>query len=143
MVVAAGVAIFVMYLIELRVAARTQRAYYQRQRFADVFASLKRAPMRVWRERIAAIPGVDALETRIVADVTLDLPGFDEPVTGRLVSIPADRRPAVNDLFLRRGRWIAPGRADEVLAGEGFVDRQPPCARRPGGGRHQRPSAAA
>ena len=120
MVVAAGVAMYVMYRSNFESLRATQRAYYQRQRFADIFASLKRAPMRV-AERIAAVPGVDALETRIVANVTVDLAGFDAPVTGRLVSIPADRRPAVNDLFLRRGRWIAPGRPDEVLAGEGFV----------------------
>src|SRR4029453_5057389 len=32
------------------------------------------------------------------------------------------RRPEVNDLFLRRGRWIESGRPDEVLASEGLVD---------------------
>ena len=44
MVVAAGVAMYVMYL-QLRLAAATRAAYYRRQRFADVFASLKRAPI--------------------------------------------------------------------------------------------------
>ena len=58
------------------------------------------------------------METRVVANVTLDLAQLDEPATGRLISIPADRRPRVNDLFLRRGRWIEPGRPDEVLASE-------------------------
>ena len=33
----------------------------------------------------------------------------------------ADRRPPVNDVFLRSGRWIDASRPDEVLAGEGFV----------------------
>ena len=56
-----------------------------------------------------------------MANVTLDLPQLDEPASGRLISIPADRRPRVNDLFLRRGRWIEPGRRDEVLASEGFA----------------------
>jgi putative ABC transport system permease protein len=37
------------------------------------------------------------------------------------VSIPANRRPQLNDFFLRRGRWIEPGRPDKVLASEGFV----------------------
>ena len=120
MVVASGVAMYVMYLSNFESLRATQQAYYERQRFADVFASLKRAPMRV-ADDIAAIPGVSALETRVVATVTLDLEQLDEPATGRLVSIPADRRPQVNDLFLRRGRWIEPGRADEVLASENFV----------------------
>ena len=35
--------------------------------------------------------------------------------------MPSHRRPLVNDLFLRRGRWIERGRSDEVLASEGFV----------------------
>ena len=41
--------------------------------------------------RIAAIPGVAAVETRVVVDVTLDVPGLAEPATGRLVSIPDAR----------------------------------------------------
>ena len=86
-----------------------------------MFASLKRAPQRV-AEDIAAIPGLAAFETRTVATVTLDLEDLDEPATGRLVSIPSTRRPLVNDLFLRSGRWIEPGHPDEVLASEGFVD---------------------
>jgi putative ABC transport system permease protein len=121
MVVAAGIAMYVMYLSNFESLRATQRAYYERQRFADVFASLKRAPLRVATD-IAAIPGVSTLEARVVANVTLDLDQIEEPATGRLVSIPANRRPRLNDLFLRRGRWIEPGRPDEVLASEGFVN---------------------
>ena len=120
MVVAAGVAMYVMYLSNFASLQQTRAAYYSRHRFADVFASMKRAPERVAAE-IAALPGVSALETRVVANVTLDIAQLEEPVSGRLISIPADRRPRVNDLFLRRGRWIEPGRRDEVLASEGFV----------------------
>lgn len=120
MVVAAGVAMYVMYLSNFSSLRQTQRAYYEQQRFADVFASLKRAPLSV-ADRIGELPGVSAIETRVVASVTLDLEQLDEPATARLVSIPADRRPRVNDLFVRQGRWIEPGRPDEVLASEGFV----------------------
>jgi putative ABC transport system permease protein len=120
MVVAAGVAMYVMYLSNSDSLLRTRDVYYERQRFGDVFGSLKRAPLRIAAE-IASIPDVSAVETRVVAGVTLDLPDLDEPATGRLVSVPANRRPLVNDLFLRRGRWIERGRPDEVLASEGFV----------------------
>ena len=119
-VVAAGVAMNVMYLSNFESLRETRRVYYERQRFADVFAGLKRAPLSVAKD-IAAIPGVAAVETRVVSYVTLDLDALDEPATGRLVSVPANRRPLVNDLFLRRGRWIERGRPDEVLASEGFV----------------------
>ncbi len=119
-VVAAGVAMFVMYLSNFDSLRRTQRAYYERQRFADVFASLKRAPASL-QDRLAAIPGVAAVETRVVATVTLDVPGLDEPAAARLVSVPGDRRPRLNDVFLRRGRWVDPTRPDDVLASEAFV----------------------
>jgi len=121
MVVAGGVAMYVMYLSNFDSLRRTQQTFYERQRFADVFASLKRAPQRVAAE-IADIPGVSAMETRVVATVTLDMEQIDEPAAARLVSIPADRRPLVNDLYLRRGRWIEPGRQDEIIASEAFVD---------------------
>ena len=81
MVVASGVAMYVMYLSNFASLRETQQAYYNRQRFADVFASLKRAPQRV-AEDIAAIPGLAAFETRTVANVTLDLEDLDEPATG-------------------------------------------------------------
>ena len=56
--------------------------------------------------------------------VTLDVPGLDEPASGLLISIEAERRPPVNDLFLRRGHWIDANRPDEVLASEKFVAGQ-------------------
>jgi putative ABC transport system permease protein len=120
MVVAAGVAMYVMYQSNFDSLQETRRVYYERQRFAHVFATLKRAPQRVAAD-IAAIPGVSAMETRVVSYVTLDLEQLDEPASAQLVSVPAGRRPQVNDLFLRRGRWIEPGRPDEILASEGFV----------------------
>jgi len=120
-VVAAGVTMYVTYLSNFHSLRRTQNAYYDLYRFADVFASLKRAPQRL-EERIADIPGVARVDTRVVADVTLDVPGFAEPATGRLISTPAEGRPRLNAVFLRRGRWIEPGRSDEVIASEAFAN---------------------
>jgi putative ABC transport system permease protein len=114
------VAMFVMYLSNFDSLRRTQQAYYERQRFGDVFASLKRAPLSL-QDRIAAIPGVADTDARVVAMVTLDVKGLDDPASGLLISVAADRRPPVNDVFLRSGRWIDASRPDEVLAGEGFV----------------------
>jgi putative ABC transport system permease protein len=120
LVVGAGVAMFVAYHSNFDSLKRTQAEYYERYRFGHVFASLERAP-RSLAAQIAALPGVSRADTRVVADVTLDLPAFAEPATGRLISLPPDRRPRLNDLFLRRGRWIEPGRSDEVLASEPFA----------------------
>lgn len=119
LVVACGIALFVtlrsmhVYLLD------TRTRYYDDYRFADVFVQLKRAPLSAAR-RVAAIPGVAAAEDRIVSEVILDVPGLGEPATGRLVSIPEDRAPLLNDLYVRSGRRVAPGRRDEVLVSEAF-----------------------
>ena len=96
-------------------------AYFADYRFGDVFTHLERAPAVIGR-RLAALPGVAAVETRIVRDVRLDVPGLSEPAIGHVVSIPDVRRPMLNDLHLRRGRWIAPGRDDEALVSERFAE---------------------
>jgi putative ABC transport system permease protein len=120
-VIAAGVTMFVTYLSNFDSLERTLERYYQRQRFADVFASAARAPERL-AARIAALPGVARVDTRVVAEVTLDVPGLDEPATGRLVSIPARGEPILNAVVLRRGTWPDPARPDEVVASEVFCE---------------------
>ena len=97
----------------------TQRAYYERYRFPDVFASLRRAPQTLV-ERVRAIPGVAQAETRVVASASLELPGFDEPATATVVSVPAGAQPDLNRLHLRTGRL--PTADDEALVSEGFAE---------------------
>jgi putative ABC transport system permease protein len=121
LVIASGVGTFVMSLCTLQSLQQSQESYYAQYRFAHLFAQVKRAPWSLGR-RIAEIPGVAQVQTRIVMDVTLDVKDMAEPAIGRLISIPERREPMVNDLHLRRGRWIEPGRAGEVLVGEAFAD---------------------
>jgi putative ABC transport system permease protein len=118
-VMAAGVAMYVAYLSNFDSLQRTVDSYYERQRLADVFVSLKRAPERV-ASGLAEIPGVSAVDTRVVVGVTLDIAGMNEPASGLLVSVPADGKPLLNDIVLREGRWPEPGRWDEILASEAF-----------------------
>jgi len=120
-VVAAGVTMFVAYLSNFDSLARTLTQYYERQRFADVFANATRAPGPL-AARIGEIPGVVVVDTRVVADVTLDVPGLTEPASGRLVSLPAGGASALNAVLLRRGTWPDPARPDDVIASEVFCD---------------------
>jgi putative ABC transport system permease protein len=120
LVIAAGTAIFVAMFSTFDSLDLTLRTYYDRYRFADVFASLKRAPLSL-AGQIERLPGVAQVETRVVVDVTLDVPGLSEPAVGRLISTPAGARAGLCDVFLRGGRLIEPGRPDEVLASEGFA----------------------
>ncbi|HYY96980.1 MAG TPA: ABC transporter permease, partial [Pyrinomonadaceae bacterium] len=119
LVVACGVAAYVSMQGTYRSLLATQAAYYEEYRFADVFAHLKRAPESL-ASRIRQIPGVGVVETRVVADVTLDVPGVAEPATGRLVSIPTGRAPELNGLQLQSGRLPEPGRANEAVISGAF-----------------------
>jgi putative ABC transport system permease protein len=121
LVIGCGVALFTLSKSMIYSLELTQTTYYQRFNFAEVFASLKRAPDAL-AERIAEIPGVARLETRIVIGVNLSIPGETEPATGRLISVPDTREPLLNQVYLRRGSWLTPRSDDEVIASEAFVD---------------------
>jgi putative ABC transport system permease protein len=121
LVIGCGVAMYVMSLGTIRSLDETRSAYYERYRFADIFAEVKRAPERLVRE-IASIPGVARVETRIVAMVTLDVAGMAEPARGLLISVP-ERHPAeLNGLHLRMGRGIRPGHLGAVVLNEAFAN---------------------
>ena len=119
-VMACGVAILVTTLSALRSLQQTMEQYYEAYRFARVFAQMTRAPDSM-RPRIAEIPGVAQVQTRIVRQVTLDVEGFAEPVVGKLISIDGERPTDLNMLYLRGGRWLDPTRQDEALVSETFA----------------------
>src|SRR5689334_15284888 len=120
LVMACGVAAFVNASSTSASLDGALSAYYDRYRFADVFAHLKRAP-NTTAEHIAQIPGVGQVQTRVVIDVTIDVPGMKEPATGRLVSVPDVPTPGLNRVYLRSGRYVEPGRRGEVMVHESFA----------------------
>lgn len=121
LVLMCGVATFIMFLSTLHALRATQEAYYRQYRFADLFVSLKRAPDAL-AARLASIDGVAQAQTRVVAQVRLAMPGFDEPVLGLMVSAPQYGRASLNALYLAAGRLPDDWRADEVVASKPFAD---------------------
>lgn len=121
LVMACGVATIIIAVGAYRSLVETRDTFYDRYRFASVFASATRAPLHL-KERLAAIPGVSGVELRIVRPVLLDIAGMAEPVTGIAVSIPDHGEPAANRLYLRTGRLPEPGRGGEVAVTEPFAD---------------------
>lgn len=119
-VVAAGVATFVMFLTTLDSLNRSRAGFYADYRFAEVFAPLTRAPESL-RARIAKIPGVHHVDTRVVAPAMIDIADFPEPITGLITSIPDDAEPFLNNLYIRAGRRVEGGRDDEVVVSEAFA----------------------
>jgi putative ABC transport system permease protein len=120
LVVAGGVATLLMSVGSSRSLEETRTGYYERYRFADVFASVRRAPNTVL-ERIALIPGVAAVDARIVKLALLDIPNFREPATGQLISLPESGHPTLNQLYLQSGRLPQPDKAEEVVVNDSFA----------------------
>lgn len=141
LVMIGGIATMVMSLSNLYVLQDTRAAFYRDQRFAEVFAQVRRAPQSLL-ESVQAIPGVRDVQARVVSGVMMEVEGVDDAITGQMVSLPSDNpacmtgpaRPAcpevaLNTLFLREGRLPEPGRRDEVVVSEAFAQAH---ALRPG-----------
>jgi putative ABC transport system permease protein len=120
LVVGAGVAVFVAMMGAYDSLTRSRTLFYEEYRFADVFARASRAP-DVVTDRIAEVPGVAHVMARVVAEVTVDLPGIDEPISGRIISMVPGREPLMNALYLRSGRLPEEGRDGEVVVNEAFA----------------------
>lgn len=115
-----GIATFVTMRGSYEALLASRATYYERYRFADVFANLKRAPLSLL-ERIRDIPGVNEADGRVVFDASLDVPGLEEPASGRLVSIGDRLDSGLNRTHLRKGRPPHPDNNNEVLVSEAFA----------------------
>ncbi len=120
LVLACGVMILVIAISVERSLSETQSTFYERNRFADIFASATRAPNDLKRE-IERISGVSIVETRITQFAILDLEGLDEPAVARLVSLPPMGEPLLNIPNLVSGRMPDPQFSNEVVVNESFA----------------------
>lgn len=120
LVVACGIAALVAVRGTYQSLLLAQTAYYQTHRFADVFAHLKRAPDALV-EDIRNLPGVAQVQTRVVVEVTADIPGLAEPAIARLVSVPSQHAPQLNDLQIVQGRYLDAGASQQALISEAFA----------------------
>jgi putative ABC transport system permease protein len=121
LVLGAGVAMLVIAFGAQVSLFETRAAYYERNRFADVFAAAKRAPLPL-RDEIASIPGVRSVEARVAGYAVLDVPGLSDPATGRILSLPPSGEPALNLPILRAGRLPDPAHPDEVAVNAPFAE---------------------
>ena len=120
LVVMSGVATFIMFISTMDSLNLTRNTFYRDYGFADVFVNLKRAPESL-KEKLKNVPGVNQVETRVSAYVKLDIGGFNEPVTARILSIPDDGKPLLNRLYIRKGRLADPAKDNEVVINENFA----------------------
>ena len=122
LVMACGLAMMIMTRSLILTLESTRAGYYQEYAMADIFATLKRAPLAV-ADQLTKLPGVATVETRVVVEVTLDLPGQSAPSSGHIISLPENGEPQkLNRVFLRSGRFPRPDDRREVVLGESFAE---------------------
>lgn len=120
LIVCMGVAVLIGSLSTYDSLKSAQEHFYQHYHFADVFTGLKRAPESM-RTQIAELDGISNINTRIVEEVNLDIPGMDEPASAVFVSVPISSANQINRLHIRAGRNLEPHHNDEMLIGEAFA----------------------
>lgn len=124
LVVASGIGGFLATLSAVDSLAIARDAFYASGHFADVFASVKRAPDAMG-ERLREIPGVLDVQTTVESFARVTVPGSVDPVMGNLIGLDRHRAQRLNQVLLRSGQWPAPasgaGGELQVLASESFA----------------------
>src|ERR1051325_11304526 len=87
LVMACGLAMMIMARSLIYSLESPREEYYRANRFAEIFAHLKRARNAVV-SRIAEMPCVATVQPGLSVQVTLDLPGLEEPASGMVRSVP-------------------------------------------------------
>ncbi len=82
-------------------------------KFADFSVSVVGAPAGEMAA-VARVPGVRAVEGRLIVDAGLDVGSGKQPLA-RLIGVPTGHRPRVNDVKIEQGRYLGAEGADEVL----------------------------
>lgn len=121
LVLACGVAILLTSVGMYVALSDTRTAYYERNRFADVFAQMTRAPLSLVPE-IARIKGVTGVEPRISGHAILDIPGRTRTAVGHILSFPEAANPVLNVPLLIEGRFPNPTQTEEIMVNAPFAE---------------------
>jgi putative ABC transport system permease protein len=117
--VALGITSYVAFVSSYRNLEASAGAAVDKLLLADFTTHVVSAPDGVV-ERVRKLPGVAAAEGRLVVDAGLEL--GDTWATVRLIGIPSDRHPQVNDLLVEKGDYLRPGAAGTGLLHTGFAE---------------------
>jgi putative ABC transport system permease protein len=113
LVVASGVGGFLTTLSAVDSLALARDRFYAQGRFADVFASVKRAPDALV-DTLRALPGVADVQTTTEFAVRVEIEGQSDPIIGQLIGVDARQGLRMNRITLRSGRAaddsMSPGR---------------------------------
>ncbi len=119
-VVGCGVSAFISLAGTHRVLVQARASYYTQSRMGDVFASVERAPESL-SPRLAALPGVSRVQTRVRTGIRVPMPGLSSAADGVAISIPRQGPARLGELMLTAGRRPRAGHHDEVLLLDAFA----------------------
>jgi putative ABC transport system permease protein len=115
LVVASGIGGFITTLSAVDSLALARDDFYASGHFADLFASVKRAPNAL-AESLRTTAGVADVQTTIEQIVRIELPGLSDPVIGQLIGLDPLVPPRMNRVLLRSGRMLeATRRPDDTI----------------------------
>ena len=124
LVVASGIGGFITTLSAVDSLALARDRFYASGRFADVFASVKRAPNSL-ADTLRNTPGVADVQTTIEQIVRIELPGVSDPVVGQLIGVDPRAPSRMNRVTLRSGRALDDARLSDqaipALVSESFA----------------------
>lgn len=121
LVVASGIGGFMASLSAVESLDLARDRFYRSNRFADVFMSVKRAPLAI-RERLQQLPGVAEVHTTVESSARITVAGSPDPVVGQLIGLEAGTQAGLNRVSLRSGQWPQARGSDlEALVSEGFA----------------------
>jgi putative ABC transport system permease protein len=127
LVVASGIGGFITTLSAVDSLALARDRFYATGRFADVFATVKRAPNAL-AHTLRATPGVADVQTTIEQVVRIEIEGVADPVIGQLIGVDLRSPPAMNRVTLRNGRALDEARragdAIPALVSAAFADKR-------------------
>src|SRR5512145_2583061 len=86
LVVASGIGGFITSLSAVDSLALARERFYASGGFADVFASVKRAPLSA-AESLQLVPGVADVQTTLEQVVRVELADMPDPIIGQLVGL--------------------------------------------------------
>ena len=128
LVVASGIAGFLTTLSAVDSLAAARERFYAEGRFADVFATVKRAPNALLPQ-LLALPGVADAQAGTEFVVRVEIEGRSEPIVGQLIGLDAREPRRMNRVVLRDGRagqapspgGVLPGGAIPAWVSETFA----------------------
>lgn len=120
LIVTAGVSCLVGMMGTSQNLQMARNIYYGQCRMADFWIDLKKMPTTELN-LLDKLKGIQEIRARIAFQVIVDLEGVEEPLSGTLLTLPAEPTPVINGILIQSGTYFTSHRQDEVIVSEAFA----------------------